>query len=295
MHSQSLRVVRGLLAGFLWVGLCGHSHGAAAPKMLDSALLLELAGSVWVMDPGQPLKRASLKQKVAGPSAVKTGEGSRAAMEFPEGSLVRIGANAVFSFRRGTRELSLEEGALLLRVPKGIGAPTTVRTAAATAAITGTTVIISATKKGGFRMVVLEGVAEARYADRVRVRCRAGDMTVRQPGQPGAGSPSQVHLGSLMKSSQLVNGFKLPLPSLELIQEAIRLQDARIGEGTLSATGRTLDATTLDQLRSDRDPGLIQDRNRHLDVRPPIRDKVDTPRTFPGKYQSITTGPTGPR
>lgn len=63
---------------------------------------------------------------------------SRAELQYPDGSLVRIGQNTVFSFDAESRTLSLEEGSLLFHIPKGSGGGT-IKTPTLTAAITGTT------------------------------------------------------------------------------------------------------------------------------------------------------------
>lgn len=62
---------------------------------------------------------------------------SRAELKYPDGSLVRIGQNTVFTFDADTRTLSLEKGSLVFYIPKGRGGGT-LRTASLTASITGT-------------------------------------------------------------------------------------------------------------------------------------------------------------
>lgn len=65
-----------------------------------------------------------------------TQSGSRAELEFPDRSLVRIGQNTVFSFDADSRTLSLQKGAMLFYVPPGNGG--NIKTPSLTAAITGT-------------------------------------------------------------------------------------------------------------------------------------------------------------
>jgi len=66
-----------------------------------------------------------------------TQDKSRAELEFPDHSIVRIGQNTVFSFDAASRTLSLEKGAMLFYVPPGSGGGT-IKTPSITAAITGT-------------------------------------------------------------------------------------------------------------------------------------------------------------
>ncbi len=71
---------------------------------------------------------------------------------------MRVGANAVFSFGKDSRTLNLERGSLLLHSPTGKGGGSIV-TNSATASVVGTTIIVTATSNGGFKLLVLEGVA----------------------------------------------------------------------------------------------------------------------------------------
>jgi cyclopropane fatty-acyl-phospholipid synthase-like methyltransferase len=65
---------------------------------------------------------------------------------FRDQTLTRLGADTFFSFTQGTRDLTLERGTLLLQVPKGRGGAR-IRTAAVTASITGTTILLEHTAK----------------------------------------------------------------------------------------------------------------------------------------------------
>ncbi len=251
----------------------GLPPDAARGGALQTAVFTELGGKVWVIERDQGARAAVLRATVGGRSTVKTADRSRVEMEFADHSLVRLGSHATFAFQQATREMKLDEGAMLLRVPKGVGGVTTVRTAAATAAITGTTVLVSASKGGGFRMVVLEGVAEVTYADGARVRCRSGDMTMRPAGEPGGGTgPSQIHLEGLMGSAGLVTEFRRELPSLALIRAAIQLQSERLAAGNLQETGRTFGASTLEP-SGDRDRIRSLTRKTGVD---PLKDLRDT-------------------
>ncbi len=69
------------------------------------------------------------------------GVDSRAEIALDGQSLVRSGANTLFLVRKGTRDLDLEEDAILFSVPLGISGPT-IKTGALTVEIAGTTGII---------------------------------------------------------------------------------------------------------------------------------------------------------
>lgn len=68
---------------------------------------------------------------------LKSESASRAELQYPDGTLVRVGQNTIFTFESESRTLSLDKGSLLFHIPKGKGGGT-IKTASLTAAITGT-------------------------------------------------------------------------------------------------------------------------------------------------------------
>jgi FecR protein len=76
---------------------------------------------------------------------------SRAELQYPDGTIVRIGQNTVFSFEAESRTLSLSKGTLIFYVPKGQGGAT-IKTPSLTAAITGTV-----GKVGENTILIIEG------------------------------------------------------------------------------------------------------------------------------------------
>ena len=90
----------------------------------------------------------------------------RATAPFADQTLARLGANTLFSFERGTRSLDLENGSILLQVPKDAGGAT-IRSAPVVAAITGTTVMMeySPGNPGTVKLIVLEGTVRLSLPD----------------------------------------------------------------------------------------------------------------------------------
>ncbi len=80
---------------------------------------------------------AALHDVVQAETYLFTQDKSRAELEFPDHSIVRVGQNTVFSFDAASRTLSLEKGAMLFYVPPGSGGGN-IKTPSLTAAITGT-------------------------------------------------------------------------------------------------------------------------------------------------------------
>ena len=99
-------------------------------------------------------------------TAVRTGVESRAELTFTDQTLARLGANTIFSFNKGTRNLELGGGAMLLRVPKDAGGAQ-INTAAVTAAITGTTVMLEYHPNAFIKFIILEGTGRIFRNDHV--------------------------------------------------------------------------------------------------------------------------------
>ena len=57
-------------------------------------------------------------------TAVRIGTQSRSELAFTDLTVTRLGANTIFSFNEGTREMNLIDGAILFQVPKGAGRAT---------------------------------------------------------------------------------------------------------------------------------------------------------------------------
>src|SRR5450432_1895952 len=107
--------------------------------------------------PAQAAPRpAAVSDEVREGTAVRTGVESRAELTFTDQTLARLGANTIFGFNEGTRKLELGGGALLLRVPKNAGGAQ-IHTAAVTAAITGTTIMMEYHPNAYIKFIVLEG------------------------------------------------------------------------------------------------------------------------------------------
>jgi hypothetical protein len=101
---------------------------------LKEARVTQVVNDVKLL-PGQAAPRpAVVSDPVRAGTAVRTGTQSRSELTFTDLTITRLGANTIFSFNEGTREMTLTNGAILFQVPKGSGGAT-IRTAAVTAAI----------------------------------------------------------------------------------------------------------------------------------------------------------------
>ena len=225
-------------------------------KPLTESTIIEVINSVNILT-GEDLEARPAKAEMLfkAPDFLETGRRSRARLEAEDGTITRIGSNTLFSFDDSSRTINLKRGSLLFHSPEGRGGGRVV-TASATASVIGTTIIVAATADGGFKLIVLEGVAEIAYPDGTFRRIGAGQMTFitpedsggqsQQPGtssggkaQPTGGKPGPVlnfDLSRMKDGSGLLNGFSAELPSAPKIELAINQQVELVSEGGLEST-----------------------------------------------------------
>ncbi|MGA1539779.1 MAG: FecR domain-containing protein [Chthoniobacterales bacterium] len=218
--------------------LCAATAHAAT---LDQATITRVINSVEVIPADRSPEPASIGEVVRGGTDVRTGGGSRAQLTFPDQTLARLGANTLFSFERGPRRLDLENGSILLQVPKDAGGAT-IRSAPVTAAITGTTVMMehSPGNPGSVKLIVLEGTV------RLSLTGRLGESVLVGPGQMLAVAanarslpdPVTVDVKRILKTSKLIKAGDLE--SMGLIMETVDDQQRMIAEGELNEGGPLL-------------------------------------------------------
>lgn len=80
---------------------------------------------------------AAVQDVIKARNFLLTENDARAELQYPDGSLVRVGQNTVFTFEADSRTLSLTKGSFIFYVPKGQGGGV-IKTPSLTAAITGT-------------------------------------------------------------------------------------------------------------------------------------------------------------
>ena len=204
----------------------------AAP--LQQASISKIINEVRVVDPQAGAHAAAVDEVIKKDLGVKTGVKSRAELLFQDQTLTRLGAETYFSFQPGTRDMELREGTMLLQVPKGLGGAT-IRTAAVTASITGTTIMMEYWPGKDVKVLVLEGSLRLSVNGRLgeAVTLTPGKMMLMKPGDKHLPEPVNVDLAKIVKTSSLIDpgAFKgkskisvAPLPSLGLIQKEITVQ-----------------------------------------------------------------------
>ncbi len=236
----------GLVSGFFML-LCFASALAAEGIPLNRATFTDVVNDVAVLKASTnariPVKK---DDQVSAPDLVRTGEKSRAELKAPDETLTRIGANTVLSFKQDGRGINLEQGSVLFHSPTGKGGGT-IQTAAVTAAVTGTTIIVVCTKNGGFKLLVLEGKGKATLPGGHSVNVGAGQLVFVLAGAKGFSPVFNYQLMNQTQKSGLVHGFNGKLASQDKIDHAIDQQNDQILNGKMVVTDLLVsdgDATT---------------------------------------------------
>jgi hypothetical protein len=216
-HSQRMKKLCGLI-------LLGGLVLPSASRAIDfkQAKFTQVVNNVEVISPDKARHSAAVNDVFKLPDVLRTGPASRAELVADDNTITRVGANTVFSFDPASRTIDLQQGSLLFHSPHGKGGGT-IHTGSATASVLGTTVIVTTTLNGGFKVLVLEGEAEIRFLNGLHINLMPGQMTFILPG--GGTSPVVVfRLDQETGGSLLVKGFNDPLPSWPKIKTEITRQ-----------------------------------------------------------------------
>jgi FecR protein len=223
---------------------------------LTSAEVTKIINRVNLIEPAKGVRPAALRDVIKDDLGLQTGARSRSELLFQDNTLTRVGAETFFSFKTGTRDMTLEKGSMLLQVPKGLGGAR-IHTAAVTAAITGTTIMMEYRPGQYLKVLVLEGSLRlSRNGSRGdSLVLHSGQMVIMRPDANTIPAPIDVDLAQIVRTSTLINfpGSNI-LPSMPLIQAAINDQARELAKGTLVPTnlvighGTTMVLTSNNQL-----------------------------------------------
>ncbi len=244
-HSRSISSPRSFL--FVCAALAVSAGSAALAGPLQQAEVHKIVNDVRVIDSQRgSMRPAALKDVIAKDLAVRTGIESRAELLFQDNTLTRLGAETVFSFKPGTRDMNLDKGTMLLQVPKGLGGAR-IKAAAVTAAITGTTIMIENLPNKNVKVLVLEGSLRLSMNGRFgeSVMLMPGKMVIVGPKDRVMPQPVTVDISKVVKTSALIDPVKFSggtktkvsaLPSMDLIDKEISVQSVAKSKGQMSET-----------------------------------------------------------
>src|SRR5438477_10692028 len=220
---------------FLFAAILAVFVGANAAD-LKEARVTQIVRDVKLLPDAARARPAVVNDPVRDGTAVRTGFESSTELTFPDAPLARLGANTIFSFTEGTRNIELTDGAMLLRVPKNAGGAK-INTAAVTAAITGTTVMLEFHKNSYVKFIVLEGTGRIFLPSHLgeSVLVHAGQMLIAKPDAKNLPNPVDVDIRQIRKTSRLIRGFG-KMGSENLIAQTEAAQDQQRAEGELYET-----------------------------------------------------------
>jgi hypothetical protein len=200
----------------------------ATAEQPKQARVSQVIQDVRLLEPHGAPRPAAVNDKITEEMGVHTGVQSRAELIFADLTLTRLGANTIFSFKQGSRELDLTSGAVLLQVPPNQAA-VKVNTSAVTAAVTGGTALLSTGPPTKF--MVLEGTGTfypVGHPERALI-VRSGEMMMMTANRQLT-KPEKFDVKLVVKTSGLIKGFP-PLQNLPLIMTVV---DQQIAEQQLA-------------------------------------------------------------
>jgi hypothetical protein len=220
-----------------------HLSAVAAAAELRAARVTQIINDVKLL-PGQAAARAAVvNDSVDAGTAVRTGADSRSELTFLDLTITRLGANTIFSFNEGARQINLGGGAVLLQVPRN-GAEAKIATVAVTAAITGGTALLESNKGFPTKLLMLEGIGRfypTGHPEQAAI-VHGGEMAMMTvDGQ--IMRPTKFNAALVYKTSKLITSFPT-LPNADLILAVIDEQQAgQLGQSlspSSSPTAKTL-------------------------------------------------------
>src|SRR5437762_3247373 len=188
---------------------------------LDQAQVSQVIQDVRLLEAHGAPRPAVVNAKVTQGMGVRTGVESRAELTFTDLTLTRLGANTIFSFKQGARELDLTSGAVLLEVPPKAPA-VKVSTSAVTAAVTGGTALFATGPPTKF--MVLEGIGTfypTGHPERAATVNGGEMMTMTANGRMT--KPEKFDVKLVLKTSRLIKDFP-PLENMPLVMAVVDLQ-----------------------------------------------------------------------
>src|SRR6266404_1932791 len=215
-------------AGSLLISLFAFVQLSHAAE-LRSARVTQIINDVKLL-PGQAAARpAVVNESVSVGTAVRTGSDSRTELTFADLTITRLGANTVFSFNGGARQIELGSGEVLVQVPRN-GAEAKIRTAAVTAAITGGTALFETHKGLPAKLLMLEGIgrfyrnghpeeAAVVHGGEMAMMTLDGHIT----------RPTKFNAALVYKTSKLITSFP-KLANADLILAVIDEQQAELAQ-----------------------------------------------------------------
>jgi len=157
---------------------------------------------------------------------LKTGAQSRAELLLANQTVTRVGANTIFNYSVADNTIDLQSGTMLFSKPKD-GATMTIKTAAVTAAVTGTTGFVQ--KNGDSTLVGLVEGSVTMTIGGQDYTITAGEILKLTPGKPPQIFAFNVPL--FLSTSPLITKFPHDLPNEGPIKDEVVEYNDLVGRG----------------------------------------------------------------
>jgi hypothetical protein len=262
----------GLIVPFCLVG----AERLVAADQLQQARVSQVIQDVRVLET-HGARPAAVNDKVTQGMGVRTGVESRAELTFTDLTLTRLGANTVFSFKQGTRELDLTSGAVLLQIPPKAPA-VKVSTSAVTAAITGGTALFATGPPTKF--MVLEGIGTfypTGHPERAATVNGGEMMTMTADGRMT--KPEKFDVKVVLKTSRLIKDFP-PLENMPLVMAVVDLQLAEqqlAGLNSQALARNLVDVIGTTDQNANANPVVLVRNSTSIPTPPPPTPPPPTP------------------
>lgn len=202
------------------VSLVGFVFGAEKRE----ARVTQIVHDVRVVPSKASARPAAINDAISSGTGVRTGSDSRSELTFGDLSITRLGANTVFSFDQGARNINLSSGAVLICVPPEAGS-VRISTPAVSAAITGGIAMAESHKDSWIKVIIIEGQGVVTLkANGKSLTLHAGQMITLPPGAREFTKVLNINLKKLTDKSLLVRFAKLPKWVWTLIDAEINRQ-----------------------------------------------------------------------
>jgi FecR-like protein len=212
----------------------GIGRDAVWAAQKEEARITQIIKDAQLLGANNVPRSAAVNDNVSEGIRIRTGPEARLELTFNNKTVVRLGANAVFSFKNGTRTLNLGDGALLLQVPKSAKGATICSEGIA-ATLTGTTAVFEY-HSTHYKFLVLDGTGRlyrpGHLGDSVLVN--AGQMVFGQP-KTALSDPVDFDIGRFVKTSRFIMDFR-PLGSETLMAKESQKQQREKSKKTLIDT-----------------------------------------------------------
>ncbi len=243
--SAGLPYIKFIAAASAFTWLIAVATSAVAAELKEARVTQVVNDVKLLLEQGAP-RPAVVSDLIRRGNAVRTGTQSRSELTFADLTITRLGANTIFSFKEGTREMTLIDGAILFQVPKGSGGAT-IRTVGVTAAITGTTGIgefhpaTTSHPQPFSKWLCLEGTFHLYLPNGQSVEVGPGKM-VTTDGKSFSKALT-FDIAKLTSTSLFFTGFDQPLASMNLI--TLESQNQLASSLLATTTTNPLDPTKI--------------------------------------------------